>query len=337
MEPLQKQFVCVRVVTIDDVDLGVFQFDYDQTWCAFFLNADGTIYGRYGTRAAGGKNSTTHISIASFRKAMQRTLVLHKDYPSNKDQLAGKRGPKPEYRTPKDIPRVERHHCIECHQLRGHLLRHKWQQKQLTAEDIRPYPLPENSGLKMDAADGLRVEAVASESSAERAGIRAGDKLVSLDGQRLISQADIQWVLHRAPVETEIVVALKRGDKEMRKTIALSGSWKESDLSWRASTWPGLRYGLQTVPLSAAEKKQANLAADRLALVVKYMAAERTAGPRKAGLRVGDVIVAVDGKTEALTESRFLAYVRLKHPPGDEVKLTVLRRKERLDLTLPMW
>jgi hypothetical protein len=337
LESLQKQFVCVRVVTIDDVDLGSFQFDYDQTWCAFFLNADGAIYGRYGTRAAGGESSTTHISVASFRKTMERALELHKGYPSNKDQLAGKRGPKPEYRVPKDVPRVDRRHCIECHQVRGDVLRHKWQEQRLTAADVWPYPLPENIGLTMDVDDGLRVKTVASESPAERAGILAGDELVSLDGQRLLSQADVQWVLHRAPVETKVVAALKRGGKELRTTIALSGPWKESDLSWRASTRPGLRYGLHTAPLSAAERKQADLAADRLALVVKHMEAERTAGPRKAGLRVGDVIIAVDGKTGAMTESQFLTYVRLSHPPGEQVKLTVLRGKERLDLTIPMW
>jgi hypothetical protein len=337
LEPLQKQFVCVRVVTIDDVDLGLFQFDYDQTWSAFFLNADGAIYGRYGTRAAGGKNSTTHISAASLRKTMQRVLELHKGYPSNKGQLAGKRGPTPEYRAPKDIPRVERRHCIECHQVRGNVLRHKWQAKRLAAEDVWPYPLPENIGLRMDVDDGLRVRTVASGSPSERAGIAAGDELVTLNGQRLTSQADIQWVLHRARVETSVSATLHRDGKELRKAIALGDPWKESDLSWRASTWPGLRYWLHTVPLSAAEKKQADLAADRLALVVRDMVAERTAGPRKAGLRVGDVIIAVDGKTEAMTESQFLAYVRLNHGPDDQVKLTVLRGKERLDLTIPMW
>src|SRR5262249_61485878 len=67
---------------------------------------------------------------------MQRVLELHKGYPSNKDQLTGKRGPEPEYRTPKDIPRVEQRHCIECHQVRGNVLRHKWQEKCLTAADI---------------------------------------------------------------------------------------------------------------------------------------------------------------------------------------------------------
>jgi hypothetical protein len=160
---------------------------------------------------------------------------------------------------------------------------------------------------------------------------------VTLDGQRLISQADIQWVLHRAPAETKVIAALERGGKELQKTIALRGSWKESDLSWRASTRPGLRYWLRTVPLSAVEKKQANLTSDRLALVVKELEAERTAGPRKADLRVGDVIVGVDGKTGAMSESQFLAYVRLSHPPGDHVKLTVLRGQERRDLTIPMW
>jgi membrane-associated protease RseP (regulator of RpoE activity) len=327
----------VRVVTIDDLDLGLFQFDYDQTWCAVFLNADGTIYGRYGTRAAGGEKSATHISVASFRKTMQRALQLHKGYPSNKEQLTGKRGPKPEYRAPKDIPRVQRRHCIECHEVRGNVLRHKWKAKRLTAADIWPYPLPENLGLQMDVDDGLRVKTVAPDSPAARAGIAAGDELVTLDGQPLISQADIQWVLHRAPVETKVVAALKRGSKELRKTITLSGTWKESDLSWRASTGPGLRYGLSTVPLSDAEKKQAKLADDRLALMVKHMVAERTAGLRKAGLRVGDVIIAVDGKSHAMTESQFLAYVRLNHGPDDQVKLTVLRGKERVELAVPMW
>jgi hypothetical protein len=327
----------VRVVTINDIDLALFQFDYDQTWCAFFLNADGTIYGRYGTRAAGGKDSTTHISIASLRKTMRRALELHRDYPANKARLAGKRGPKPEYRVPKDIPRVKHTHCIECHQVRGNVLRHKWRNKRLGAADVWPYPLPENIGLTMDPDDGLRVKTVAPGSPAGRAGIAAGDELVTLDGQRLISQADIQWVLHQAHEETKLAAVLKRGGKELRKTIALSGPWKESDLSWRASTGDGLRFGLHTVALSAAEKKKAKLAADGLALVVKGMEGKRTAGPSKAGLRVGDVIVAVDGKTAAMTESQFLAHVRLKHPPGDRVKLTVLRRKERLELTIPMW
>jgi S1-C subfamily serine protease len=98
-----------------------------------------------------------------------------------------------------------------------------------------------------------------------------------------------------------------------------------------------LRYWLYIVPLSTEEKKKVDLAADCLALVVKGMEAERTAPLRKAGLRVGDVIIAVDGKTKAMTESQFLVYVRLNHGPEDQVKLTVLRGRERVELAVPMW
>jgi S1-C subfamily serine protease len=217
------------------------------------------------------------------------------------------------------------------------LLRLKWQKKRLTAADIWAYPLPESIGLKMDVDDGLRVSVVASDSPAGRAGVVAGDELVSLDGQRLISQADIQWVLHWLPAETKVVATLNRDGNELRKTIALNGSWKESDLSWRASTGIGLRYGLFTIPLAAKEKRQRGIAVDRLALLVKRMAAPRTAALGHAGLKVGDVIIAVDGKTGEMTESQFLAYVRLRHPPSDQVKLTVLRGNERLDVVIPMW
>ena len=86
------------------LDLRTFQFDYDQTFAVLFLNADGTVYGRYGTRAANGPKSTTHISIPSLGKAMERALALHRGYPANRAQLAGKQGGEPEYRTIRAIP-----------------------------------------------------------------------------------------------------------------------------------------------------------------------------------------------------------------------------------------
>lgn len=94
---LQREFVCVRLVQMKGVDLRTFQFDWDLTWHTFFLNADGTIYGRYGTRAGVRNNQLTHISLASFKKALQRALELPRSYPAIKATLGGKRGPEPEY------------------------------------------------------------------------------------------------------------------------------------------------------------------------------------------------------------------------------------------------
>src|SRR5262245_43946742 len=101
------------------VDLALFQFDYDQTWPAFFLNADGAIYGPYGTRAGNKSNATTHISLASFKKSMQRALELHRGYPGNRSQLTGKLGPPVEYRFAEQIPfEGGERRCIHCHNVR---------------------------------------------------------------------------------------------------------------------------------------------------------------------------------------------------------------------------
>ena len=45
------EFVCVRLVQANALDLTLFQFDYDLTFAVFFMNTDRTIYGRYGTRS----------------------------------------------------------------------------------------------------------------------------------------------------------------------------------------------------------------------------------------------------------------------------------------------
>src|SRR6185503_13876764 len=85
LQKLEQQFICVRLVQMKGVDLRLFQFDYDQSWAVFFLNAGGTIYGRYGTRAGDKKNAATYLSIPSLKKAMERALALHRQFPANKD------------------------------------------------------------------------------------------------------------------------------------------------------------------------------------------------------------------------------------------------------------
>lgn len=331
---------------MNGVDLKLFQFDYDQTWCVFFLNADGTIYGRYGTRAGNGNRSMTHISVASLRKSMERALELHAAYPANKAQLTGKLGRDPEYRTAQRIPGLtekparatpEQHNsCIHCHHVQAYVGRSKWQQGRLTYDDVWVWTLPENIGLKMDVDDGLLVRSVSPHSPAAEAGIRPHDELLTLNGQRLISQADIQWVLHNAPVETELDVTWRRSGQTLAKAVRLSGHWKESDLAWRGSSLVfGLRNGLMTVRLTGEQKRARGIAPDGLALRVRRLLGD--AGRLgELGLRVDDVIVALDGEPD-ISESQFLARLRLDHPPGDQIKLTVLRGHEQHELELPIW
>jgi hypothetical protein len=81
-------------VSTNNLDLSIFQYDYDQSFAVFLLNADGTIYGRFGTRSHR-KEWVGDVSVDGMAKALRGALDLHKAYPANKDELAPKRGPEP--------------------------------------------------------------------------------------------------------------------------------------------------------------------------------------------------------------------------------------------------
>lgn len=340
LQKLEQQFVCVRLVQMKGVDLRIFQFDYDQSWAAFFLNADSTIYGRYGTRGGDKKNAANFISVLSLKKAMERALALHNEYPRNKNQLAGKLGTKPMYAVPELIPSLQDRalgdttpqNCIHCHMVGERIRKLKYQEKKLSPADVWIYPLPDNIGLKMNVDDGLRIETVIPNSPAARSGLEDGDELISFNGQPLISQADIQWVLHNSPPESKLDVALRRGGKILKRTIALSGNWKESDLSWRESSW-SFRPDIWTISLSKEEKQKRNIPQSETGLLVKWVFG-RPSLAKQAGIKDGDVIVAVDGHPAPIDESHFTSYVRLTHWPGDKVRLTLLRNRKREDVQL---
>jgi membrane-associated protease RseP (regulator of RpoE activity) len=346
LEAIEKQFVCVRVIQTNSLDLNVFQYDYDMSWAAMFLNADMTIYGRYGSRNAGGKDSSDGLlSLPAFKKAAERALKLHAAYPANKSALAAKTGVKPEYTAPTRIPGLtekpvsaaDRRECIHCHMVKEFALRAKWQAGRLSLADLWVHPLPQNIGITTDLDDGLRVNAIAPGSPAAAAGFAPGDDLLSINNQPLISLADIQWALHTAPTEGQLAVQLNRGGQAITKTIPVRGDWKKSDIAWRASSWYGLRQGVKFEPLPAAEKKAHGIADDSLALVVKGLFGQGGPKLKEAGVKLNDIIVAVDGRTEAMSEGEFLTYLRLTHGPKDSVKFTILSGQERRELTILMW
>ena len=342
---LEQQFVCVRVIQTNGLDLNVFQYDYDMSWAAMFLNPDMTVYGRYGSRTASGKESDGLLTTAGFRAAAERALALHKAYPGNKEALAAKTGKPGEYATPTEIPGLTekpqrsavRHDCIHCHMVKEFALRAKWEAGQLTGEDLWVYPMPQRIGLTLDLQDGLVVEAVRDGSPAEMAGIARGDRLVSLGGQPLVSTADVQWVLHHAPSNTRLAAVIERGEQRQEKTIVLSGDWKKSDIAWRASSWYGLRQGVKFDPLPAAEREKRGIDEGQMALVVARMYARGAQKLQEAGVKANDVIVAVDGRSDLTTETDFLANLRLNHGPKDTVKFTVLRGRERKEIVVPLW
>ena len=327
------------------MDLSLFQFDYDQTWVVFFLNADRTIYGRYGSRSQ--KDAMQDVSIEGFRKAMEGALELRKDYSANKQSLTGKTGPTPKFAAPEGYPSLDRfsatvapggprhnNKCIHCHQVHAAELNDLRSTKQpILDKELWSYPMPDQLGLKLDSAERATVKTVAAGSSADKAGFRASDKILRLDGQPILSIADVQWVLHQAKEPSQIRALVERDRKEMELNLALASGWRrQGDFSWRDSTcgWAVVRFN--SADLSLADRKRLDLSADGLALIVDFVGVEI----KDSGLNKKDVIVEVDGQRKRLTESEFLAYVARAKSPGDELNVTVLRAGKELRLKLPV-
>jgi serine protease Do len=349
---LLDKFVCVRIVQANNLDLSLFQFDYDQSFHALFMNADSTIYGRFGTRSA--REEDEDMTMQGLRAAMLAVLKMHDDYPANRTTLAGKQGHPVEHRVPEDLPALKGKYtdklkyegnvvasCIHCHQIRDserELFRTA--RKHMPEQVIFPYPLPDVLGLKMNPDRAATIDSVEPDSIAARAGLKPNDAILSLAGQPLVSTADLQWVLHHARPDDELSVVVKRGDKETNLTLKLSAGWRgRSDISFRATTWELRRMvtgGLVFEDLNAEEREQRKLPDDRLALIIKHVGEYgEHAAAKKAGFQRGDILIAVEGRTQHQTESQLIASL-LNRPRGEKVRMKVLRGEKELDLMVPM-
>src|SRR3954468_23201661 len=87
LQPLLDQFVCVRVINANALDLSLFQFDYDLSFSTIIFNADHTIYGRFGSWQH--QRDAMDDSTAGYKSALEAALAIHRGYPANKDSLAG--------------------------------------------------------------------------------------------------------------------------------------------------------------------------------------------------------------------------------------------------------
>ncbi len=355
LRPLLEKFVCVRVVSTNGLDLSLFQFDTDQSFAVFMLNADRTIYGRFGTRSHR-TEWVGDVSLSGLADALRGALNLHQDYPNNKAALAAKTGPPPLFERPELFPSLKGKYtsslnysgdvvksCIHCHQI-GDAVRDDYRDrsKPLPEEVLSPYPHPRSLGLILDPRFRATVKDIAPDSIAAAAGLMPGDKLQSLNGQPLLSMADVQWVLQTFPAKGgSLKLTLMRSGKNMNLTMVLPDFWRRlDDISWRASAW-GLRRmatgGLLLETVSPAEKMSLRIPSDNMALRVKHVGQYGPhAAAKNAGFQTDDILVSYDSQTSLLTESDVLRHGMTVRKPGEIVPVEILRGRERHSLKLPM-
>src|SRR5690349_13669372 len=85
LQPLLDQFVCVRLINANAIDLQRFQFDYDLSFSTLIFNADGTLYGRYGSWLH--QVDPDARETVGYRRTLEGALALHRKYPANRATL----------------------------------------------------------------------------------------------------------------------------------------------------------------------------------------------------------------------------------------------------------
>jgi serine protease Do len=341
---LMDKFVCVRIVQGYGLDLSFFQFDYDLNWSMVLMNADRVIYGRYGSKN-GEKGNSARVTIEGLRKALEAALEFHKGYPGNAKDFAAKIGPASRWKTPEAIPDMKsrpnavpadgtRAKCIHCHMIReAELWTLRKSQQPIPDEMLWTYPMPDAVGLSLDLKERATVKTVAPGSPAQKGGFKPGDSILKLQGQPILSVADVQWVLQNAKAPVTLDAEIDRGGKPAKATLALADGWRrKDDWTWRVQVW-GIRHRLLGVsPMEVVDGPGLNLK-------INKFPPDFVKDKNKDGAKVfqkDDVLVGVDNRRDVATESQLLAYL-LEKKPGTTAEFTVLRggKPQKVTLTIP--
>jgi hypothetical protein len=167
-------------------------------------------------------------------------------------------------------------------------------------EAAAPLRLPNRLGVAAESGepsdDGVRVTRVIAGSSAQRANLRAGDRIVRFDDREVRTLDDLLAAVRAADSPTLAVVRRGEQPEPMEIKVALDGPPLKTGLVWRTDdAEPGVVTVSQVVPGSPAAA---------------------------AGVRAGDRVYQVDGQ-----DFRNAAhFAELVAAPGDLLELTIERR-----------
>ena len=161
---------------------------------------------------------------------------------------------------------------------RGLQVRHGWlgvRMRALTEDLARAFGLPPRSGVLIDK--------VAPASPAERAGLRPGDVLLSLDGEALHTPFQALQAIEKREPGAAVQLGLRRGKKNLSIELALGAKDVEQQIEARyygPKSWRGIE---------VAERPNAAKTKDvPQGVVVKRV--ERNSPGWIAGIRVGQII-----------------------------------------------
>lgn len=310
---------------IESSNLRIFDFDYDLTFMVFFISAEEQVYSRYGGRC--GKGPDERQSLPGLRYTMEAVLAEHK----SKTPRFAPRTPGEFYIT--ELPPPDgAGFCIHCHHAKEAIHKQLVGSGKWSIETAFRFPLPDNLGIVLDVDQGDIAKEITPDSPAAAAGLKAGDRIESLNGVPIRSFGDATFALDRAPQRGSVKITWHDGDRSHSGKLELAERWRRTDLSWRPSLlkyWASARvYGKN---LTTEEKAKLGLEPERLAFRQKDLIRPQA---EKAGIRAGDIILGFNDEPLEMSVNDFLRHVRRSYVKGETVVVNLIRGGKRLRLPM---
>jgi serine protease Do len=157
-------------------------------------------------------------------------------------------------------------------------------------QEITP-EIAETIGVK----EGILISQVAPGSPAEKAGLKVGDIIVAIDGEKVREVRELQFRVMKTPPGTEITLTIIRGGKE--QTIKAKVGEMPEEVSFGQPREQVGELGLSLRELSPEEVRRLGLKGVFVEGVAPGSLAQRS------GLRRGDIILAVNNEpVESLSQ-----------------------------------
>ena len=189
---------------------------------------------------------------------------------------------------------------------------------------VRIQPIDETlaDALDLNGTEGALVASVLEGTPADRAGLLAGDVILSLDGQSVRKMKDLPRIVAGVEAGTQVSIDIRRqGERKALKAIIAAQESEDDALAIpadEAESAQGARLGLSLAP-----PRHANRPGLRIVEIEARSPADRSA------LMVGDIILSA-GDKEVEEARDIIKAVQAAHADSKPVLLLISRRGDRL-------
>ncbi len=158
---------------------------------------------------------------------------------------------------------------------------------------VQPVTSDMADSLGLAAPRGVMVRGIKAGSSAEKAGLRVGDVILSVDGHDVSTEEEIRYRVSLRPIGEEASFRLLRGGSEMTIAVAMEGAPESMKLTQVALSGNHPLSGLVVTELSKDLAAQLDIAGMELPAVVVVDAQK---GVQALALAPGDVILEINNQ-----------------------------------------